>query len=143
MIHRGEKTDEGRSEGWGGKWRCGVDVSVAPNRTGQDRTGSKVWVHTVRIYDALNVKCCLIQSDIFSEAAKTRFLLAGAFHTYPENPTAAFTMHLCPVYNVQAAFNDKLRPFLVSLRDVSKLRPSPQPPLCALSGFKQANFSLR
>lgn len=62
----------------------------------QDGTGSKVWVHTVRIYDALNVKCCLIQSDIFSETAKTRFLLAGAFHTYPGNPTAAFTMHALP-----------------------------------------------
>lgn len=50
---------------------------------------------------------------------------------------------LCSVYNVQAAFYDKLRPFFVSLHDVSKLRTSSQPPLCALSGFKQANFSLR
>lgn len=49
--------DEGRSEGWGGKWRCGVDVSLARNRT-----GSKVWVHADRIYNALNVKCCLVLS---------------------------------------------------------------------------------
>lgn len=134
-----------RKDGWGKKWEmerngCGVDVSMPWNRTGSKVRKYRPYLQCSECQMLFNTQHKVIS---FMRLQKQDSFWRGNFTLTQQTWQRLARCTLCSVYNVQAAFYDKLRPFYMSLHDVSKLHTSLQPPLWALSGFKQANISLR
>lgn len=130
------KIDEGGSEGWRGEWRCRVAARMAWNRT--ERSGG---TQLGAIFNTLNVQCRLILcTKRESFPTKRKLLLAGAFHPYPENVTAAFPTDI--LLRLQCSRCVLLQITTLLCQNCGLPHSLGQSALYTLSGFKQASLYL-